>query len=150
MSVFSLIFSIAFLVGYFSCWSYFFKMSSARLPQSMWAIVGVVVPFIGAFLGWYYILAGPREIVEPTILFAELTRAQMVDYVDEKSTASVIASNSEWLKKNWHVLNDVEKQEWVKSRWSSLVEFLPEVKDSPSFINALMKADKNYTRKTSS
>lgn len=84
-----------------------------------------------------------------TEIFTIENAHKVVDYIDSRANESVMATNNEWIKRNWHVMSDSEKIDWVKIRLEYLKETLVSANEgaTPAFINAIQTADKNYQRK---
>lgn len=116
----------------------------------------------GGFLGIGFFITGPfwlgmklfkgSQGIERRMdmaIFNESDSRMLVDYIDLRANESVVSNNNEWLKKAWHSMNDLEKQEWVKLRMNYLKTLLPpsDVAGSAFFITALQNADKEYQRK---
>ena len=144
------------VVCYFANWFYFWRLASAKIQSSgpgiMLCLAGCIVPVLGVFIGAWYLLAGPtasRQAEQTTTALSDMPAEKIVDLIDENSCASVIASNSAWLKNNWHSMTDAQKIQWVVDRREGLLNYLSEASDAPSFITALQRADKEITRKAS-
>lgn len=140
-------------VGYIASWFMFFRVASAKIKiqgaLSFFLLVGLVLPFVGACVGWWYLLVGPTSSRTSQNINNSLRSASdedIVDVIDQSANASVIAVNSGWLKTNWHNMSDSQKIEWVRQRRMHLEKYLPEAQDAPSFIDALQRADKKFTR----
>jgi len=141
------------LIGYIACWVLFFRGASAQagaVDHPGKALLGCIIPPIGVLVGWWYILAGPtkaRDTYETSNALASPTSQQIVDLIDQNSTASLIASNSGFLKNHWHPMSDKDKIQWVSERRELLIKYLSEFTDAPSFIGAIQRADKEHTRR---
>lgn len=138
---------------YVAHWFFVGRILSAKVNvnggMALLSIAGCVFPPLGAVIGCWYVLAGPTARRQSTTLEDQLRGLaddQLVDWIDQNSTASVIASNSEWLRRNWHVMSDRDKQKWVSDRREHLLKYLPSVVDAPTFVNAVQQADKDFAR----
>lgn len=102
-----------------------------------WTLFGV--PFLA---GW--LLSKPmRRAAEKQVLqeMQKLTSIQMLEKVD-KNLTSVIGSNHEWLKANWHKLEDAAKLKWVEDNRSRLNAEMGKLSDTVEMIDLMQKINR--------
>lgn len=148
--IYGLIAFVIILVGYIACVLSFFSFYRRGIKTTFIyvAILGLVFPPIGILVGWYYIFFVPsmesmQKSTENNLI--NLNSRDLVDVIDRGSCSSLFASNSEYLKNNWHTMKDEEKVKWVEERKELLAKHLA---STENFVVAVQEADKEFQRST--
>lgn len=142
--LYELVLSLTSIPLYIACWFYFIRVSSAKVPQTSLPLLGIVIPPLGSLVGLYYLTMGPtkrRLFKQRREFLTESSDKEIAQYIDENSTSSVVASNSSWYKEKWHKLSNDEKTEWIKSKRSKLIEYLPQSENAHEFVTTLSKLE---------
>lgn len=131
-----------------------FVMFGMWHPNGLIAPLSLVASIIAGVLSggyWLHQMMASNANLPPSqkvqFNFDDSKPHELVDYIDEVACSCLIATNSGWLKNNWHIMNDDLKTRWVSDRFAYLSNELKNTPNStPYILNALQKADKTFTR----
>lgn len=143
-AILNLLTYLVLFFGYVLCWFYYLRVAQAKVPQNALPLFGVIIPPLGIFLGFYYILLGPtkrRMMLRRKDYLEEASDEAIAKYIDESSYSSLIATNSAWYKEKWHVLSNEEKVTWVNSKRSRIIHQLPHCENAIEVVTSLSKID---------